>query len=105
MPLERSDSIPFGVPLAKALEMATDAVTRLYVLPETKGHPVIRTECLELAYLIQAYDLASRPPEAHPAPKATAGHWAACQDDPPCFPDRPRHDVARDARASELVDS
>ena len=105
MPIERSDSIPLGMPLAEALEMATEAVNRLYVLPETKEHPVIRAECLQLAYLIQAYDLASRAPEAHPAPKTTTGRWVGCQDAPPRFPDRPRRDGARDAQALELVDA
>jgi len=105
MPIERSDSIMLGMPSAKALKMATDAVNRLYVLPETREHPVIRAECLQLAYLIQAYDLASRPLEAHPAPKTTAGRWVECQDDPPRLPDRPRRDIARDAQALEVVDA
>lgn len=105
MPIERSDSILPGMPSARALEMATDAVNRLYVLPETREHPVIRAQCLQLAYLIQAFDLASRSQEAHPEPNTTAGRWAACQDDPPRLPDRRRRDVARDAQALELVDA
>lgn len=105
MPIERSDSVPLGMPLARALEIATDAVNRLYVLPETREHPVTRAECLQLAYLIQAYDLASRPPEPHPAPKTTAGRCVAWRDDSPRLPDRPRRDVPREAQALELVDA
>jgi hypothetical protein len=36
---------------------------RHYVLPETMEHPAVRSECLRLAYLIQAYGLASTKPE------------------------------------------
>ena len=39
--------------------MATVAMRRHYVLPETIEHPAVRSECLRLAYLIQAYGLAS----------------------------------------------
>ncbi len=102
MPVERADSISLGMPSAKALQMATEAVRRRYVLPETMEHPVVRAECLQLAYLIQAYGLASRPPEARPAPEATA-HRSAFQGDPLRFLNRPRRHVARDTRALELV--
>ena len=105
MPIQRPDSIPLGMPSAKALQIATEAVRRHYVLPETMRHSVVSAECLQLAYLIQAYGLASRPPEAHPTSKVAAGHWAACQDDPPLVPDRARRQVARDARALELLDA
>ena len=104
MPIQRPDSIPLGMPSAKALQIAAEAVRRHYVVPETTRHSVVRAECLQLAYLIQAYGLASRPPETHPTSKVAAGHWAACQDDPPLVPDRARQ-VARDARALELLDA
>ena len=39
--------------------MATDAMRRHYALPETMEHPAVSFECLRLAYLIQAYGLAS----------------------------------------------
>jgi hypothetical protein len=67
MPVERADSISLGMPSAKALQMATEAVRRRYVLPETM--------------------------EARPAPEATA-HRSAFQGDPPRFLNRPRRHVA-----------
>ena len=51
------------MPSTEALQMATDAMRRHYVLPETMEHPAVRSECLRLAYLIQAYGLASTKPE------------------------------------------
>ena len=56
---ERPDSVPLGMPSTEALQMATDAVRRGYVLPEIMQHPEIRAECLRTAYPIQAYGLAS----------------------------------------------
>jgi hypothetical protein len=47
------------MPSAEALQMAIDAMRRHYVLPETMEHPAVKAECLRLAYLIQAYGLAS----------------------------------------------
>jgi hypothetical protein len=47
------------MPSTEALQVATDAMRRHYVLPETMEHPAVRSECLRLAYLIQAYGLAS----------------------------------------------
>ena len=52
--------MPLGMPSTEALQMATDAMRRHYVLPETMEHPAVRSECLRLAYLIQAYGLASK---------------------------------------------
>jgi hypothetical protein len=54
--------VSLGTPAPEALQMATDAMRRHYVLPETMEHPAVRSECLRLAYLIQAYDLASTKP-------------------------------------------
>ena len=45
MIIERPDSIPLGMSAAKALQMATAAMRRRYVLPETIEHPVVRAEC------------------------------------------------------------
>ena len=103
MLIERPDSISLGMPAAKALQMATAAVRRCYMLPETMEHPVVSAECLQLAYLIQAYGLASHPSEGRATPKATVDRLAACQGDPPHFFNRPRRHVARDARPLELV--
>jgi hypothetical protein len=63
MPIERPNDVPFGMPSPEALQMAIDAMRRDYVLPETLEHPAVRSECLRLAYLIQAYGLASTTPE------------------------------------------
>jgi hypothetical protein len=63
MPIEHPRDVPLGMPSPKALRMATDAMRRYYVLPETMEHPAVRSECLRLAYLIQAYGFASTGPE------------------------------------------
>ena len=57
MPTERPHDAPLGMPSPEALQMATDAIRRRYVLPETMQHPEVRSECLRLAYLIQSYGL------------------------------------------------
>ena len=57
MPTERPHDAPLGMPSPEALQMATDAVRRRYVLPETMQHPEVGSECLRLAYLIQSYGL------------------------------------------------
>ena len=62
MPIERPHDAPLGMPSPEALQMATDAIHRRYVLPETMQHPEVRSECLRLAYLIQAFGLASTKP-------------------------------------------
>ena len=59
MPIERPREVPLGMPSPEALQMATDAVRRRYVLAETMQHPEIRAECLRLAYLVQAYRIGS----------------------------------------------
>jgi hypothetical protein len=64
MPIERPRDVPLGMPSPEALRAATDAMRRRYVLPETMEHPAVRSECLRLAYLIQAYGLASTKPES-----------------------------------------
>ena len=47
----------FGRPSPEALQLATDAIRRRCLLPETMQHPVVKSECISLAYLIQAYGL------------------------------------------------
>jgi hypothetical protein len=64
MPIEHPRDVPLGMPSPEALQMASDAMRRHYVLPETMEHPAVRAECLRLAYLIQAYGLASTKPES-----------------------------------------
>ena len=51
---------PMGMPSPEALKLATEVVRRRYVLPETMDHPVVRSECGSLAYLIMAYGLVPR---------------------------------------------
>jgi hypothetical protein len=65
MPTERPHDAPFGMPSPEALQMATDATRRCYVLPETMQHPEVRSQCVRLAYLIQAFGLASAKPAPH----------------------------------------
>jgi hypothetical protein len=51
-----------GLPSSEALQLATDAIRRRYVLPETMAHPSVRSECMRLAYMIMACGLVPRPP-------------------------------------------
>ena len=59
MAVECPQDVPLGMPSPEALRLATAVIDRRYVLPETMQHPQVRSECMRLAYLIQAYDLAS----------------------------------------------
>ena len=59
MLIERPLEVPFGMPSPEALQLATAVIRQRYVLPETMQHPQVRSECIRLAYLIQAYGLAS----------------------------------------------
>ena len=45
------------MPSKEAQRLAYDAIARLYVLPETMNQPAVKSECLRLAYTIQAYGL------------------------------------------------
>ena len=64
MLIEHPHDVPLGMPSPEALQMATEAMRRHYVLSETMEHPTVRSESLRLAYLIQAYGLASTKPES-----------------------------------------
>jgi hypothetical protein len=44
-------------PSPQALQTATDALRRRYVLPETMHHPAVAVQVLELASLLSAYGL------------------------------------------------
>ena len=69
MSTESFHDAPLGMPSPEALQMATDATRRCYVLSETMQHPEVRSECLRLAYLIQSYGLTtakSRPRHVKP---------------------------------------
>ena len=59
MLIERPPEVPFGMPSPEALQLATAVIRQRYVLPETMQHPQVRSECIHLAYLVQAYGLAS----------------------------------------------
>ena len=69
MSIKRPHDVPLGMPSPEALQMASDAMRRHYVLPETMEHPAVRAECLRLAYLIQAYGLASTKPKPQEKPR------------------------------------
>jgi hypothetical protein len=56
---------PAGLPSPLALQAATEAMRRQYVLPATMLHPVVARQALELGYLMSAYGLV--PAEAQPA--------------------------------------
>jgi hypothetical protein len=81
---------------------------RHYVLPETVEHPVVRSECLRLAYLIQAYGLASTKPESQNdgTEKERDGRSLRCAPTAP-FRDCSRHlgHVNQNSQTRELVDA
>jgi len=108
MPIERPRDPTLGMPSPKALRMATDAMRRYYVLPETMEHPAVRSECLRLAYLIQAYGLASTKPESQDdaTEKQRDGGSLQCAPTPP-FRDSSRQSgrVTPSSRTRELVDA
>ena len=108
MPIEHPRDVPLGMPSPKALRMATDAMRRYYVLPETMEHPAVRSECLRLAYLIQAYGLASTKPESQDdvTEKQCDGGSLQCAPMPP-FRDFSRHSghITPCSRTRELVDA
>jgi hypothetical protein len=92
MLIEYSGDAPLGMPSPEALRMASDAMRRHYVLPETMEHPAVRSECMRLAYLIQAYGLASTKPESQDdvTERQRDGGSLRCAPTPP-FRDRSRH--------------
>ena len=61
MRVERPHEVSLGTPSLGAVQLATDAIGRHYE-PETMQHPQVRSECMRLAYLIQAFGLASTKP-------------------------------------------
>ena len=108
MPIERPRDPTLGMPSPEALRMATDAMRRYYVLPETMEHPTVRSECLRLAYLIQAYGLASTKPELQDdaTEKQRDGRSLRCAPTAP-FCDCSRHlgRVNQNSQTRELVDA
>lgn len=56
--IERPHEVSQGTPSFGAVQVATDAIGRHYE-PETMQHPQVRAECMRLAYLIQAFGLAT----------------------------------------------
>jgi len=62
MTIERPHDVPFGMPSPEALRLATAVIRRRYVRPEAMRHPQVRSECMRLAYTIQAYGLSSASP-------------------------------------------
>ena len=62
MPFQGYDVILLGMPSPEALLAATNAMRSRCVLPETLQHHEVKSECLRLAYLIQAYGLTSTAP-------------------------------------------
>src|SRR5690349_11240389 len=62
MTVRAYDGISVGMPSRRALRVATNAMRGRYVLPETIQNHEVKSECLRLAYLIQAYGLASPAP-------------------------------------------
>ena len=57
MTIKRPHDDLLGMPSAEAIRMAAEMVRRRYVLTDTMQHPQVRSECVTLAYLIQAFGL------------------------------------------------
>jgi hypothetical protein len=55
---ERQHSTDDRTVWTSALHMATAAIRRGYILPETMQHPVVQCECIDIAFLIMAWGLA-----------------------------------------------
>jgi hypothetical protein len=53
---------PAGLPSPEALQAATDALHKYYVMPETLLHPVVVEQAIEMAYLLSAYGLTPADP-------------------------------------------
>ena len=108
MPIEHPRDLPPGMPSPEAVQMAIDAMGRHYVLPETMDHPAVRSECMRLAYLIQAYGLASTRRDSHNngrrKPRDAASlQWAPTAPFREGSPDRRR--MIQDSLTRELVDA
>ena len=101
MLIENPRDVLLGIPSPGALQMAIGAMGRHYVLPETMEHPAIRTECLRLAYLIQAYGLApTRPEQRHNRTEERSYAAAPFRDS-----NRQLERVTPRSRTRELVDA
>ena len=57
-------------PSREALHLATAAIRRGYILPETTQHPVVQFECANLALLIMAWGLAPTDAACRVAPES-----------------------------------
>jgi hypothetical protein len=62
MGFERPRDVPLGMPSPEALRLATGAIRGRYVLRDTMLHPQVRSECMRLAYFIQACGMGSTMP-------------------------------------------
>ena len=101
MLIENPRDVLLGMPSPGALQMAIGAMGRHYVLPETMEHPAIRTECLRLAYLIQAYgSAATRPEQRHDRTEERSYATAPFRD---CG--RQLGHVNRNSQTRQLVDA
>ena len=93
MPIESPHDASLGMPSPEALQMATDAIRRRYILPETMQHPEVRSECVRLAYLIQSYGLttAKSGPRRHVKPDKPPYAVSPRQRPPRSYRDTSQH--------------
>ena len=108
MPLERPHDAPLGMPSPEALRMATDAIRRHYLLPETMQHPEVRSECMRLAYLIQCYGLTTAKSEPRHAKPDKALYAVSPRQRPPrSYRDTSQHQcrIVRIDRTRELAEA
>jgi hypothetical protein len=99
---------PAGLPSPDALQTATEALSRHYVLAETLLEPVVLGEAIELAYLLSAYGLVPTQPQTAAEPSGMAGYEARKPSRTKGTLDRPRCTgrharVDDDANAMELA--
>jgi hypothetical protein len=108
MSIEHPHDMPLGMPSPEALQMAIGAMGRHYVLPETMQHPVVRSECLRLAYLIQAYGWASTTPQRQDDVTEEPRDAGSLRCAPTVsFPDSSRGSgrMTQNSRTCELIDA
>lgn len=74
---------PMGLPSPEALQMATDAICRHFLLPETRQHPQIQSAIMRFAYQLMAYGLvpAKSGSTERRAEPHRAGHHVLVVDD------------------------
>lgn len=104
MTVKRPNDMQLGMPSSEALRLAANSIRRRYVSPETMLHPAVKSECLRLAYFIQAYALVPMPSPEPTSRKHIEGGskrrrspvWTAMQSGTNCSRVHPVGEKARE---------